>query len=104
MFTRKTALIQAHQFLNDLKAFGLHPTRAVLFGSIAKGRQHALSDLDLAVWDPSFSGVLGLDYERILPVLRPCKMLELHTFHPDETPENTPFVKEIVTSGIEIPV
>jgi hypothetical protein len=94
MFTRKTALIQAHQFLNDLKAFG----------SIAKGRQHALSDLDLAVWDPSFSGVLGLDYERILPVLRPCKMLELHTFHPDETPENTPFVKEIVTSGIEIPV
>jgi predicted nucleotidyltransferase len=71
MFTRKTALKEARNFLDDLKAFGLRPTRAVLFGSIAKGKQHVLSDLDLAVWDPSFSGVLGIDYEKLLPVLRP---------------------------------
>jgi hypothetical protein len=31
-------------------------------------------------------------------------MLELHTFHPDETPENNPFVHEIVKTGIEIQV
>jgi predicted nucleotidyltransferase len=104
MFTRKTAIAQANQFINDLKAFGLHPVKAILFGSIAKGNQHELSDIDLAVWDDSFSGVLGLDYEKILPVLRPYMMLELHTFHSDETVENNPFVNEIVKTGIEIPV
>jgi predicted nucleotidyltransferase len=104
MFTRATAIKQSRQFLADLKAFGLNPKRAILFGSIAKGRQHELSDIDLAVWDASFTGVLGIDYEKILPVLRPYMMLELHTFHPDETPENNPFIGEIVKTGIEIQV
>jgi predicted nucleotidyltransferase len=104
MFTRKTAIVQATQFLTELKQFGLSPERAVLFGSVVRGKQHELSDIDLAVWDSSFTGVLGLDYEKILPVLRPYKMLELHTFTPSETAENNPFVKEILRTGIELPV
>jgi len=104
MFTRKTALKQANNFIDDLKKFGLSPTRAVLFGSIAKGKQHALSDIDLAVWEPSFTGALGIDYERIMPVLRPYMKLELHTFNGEDTAENNPFVNEIIKTGIELTV
>jgi len=104
MLTRKAALNQANQFLNDLKAFGLNPARAILFGSVAKGKQHEWSDIDLAVWDSTFTGVLGMDYEKILPVLRPYMMIELHTFHPSETEDNNPFIGEIVKTGIELEI
>lgn len=104
MLTRKAALIQANQFLADLKVFGIQPTKAILFGSTAKGTQHEWSDIDLAVWAPGFSGVLGVDYEQILPVLRPYKVLELHTFSPEETAETNPFVEHIVKTGIELAI
>lgn len=104
MLTKKVALSQLNQFLLDLKAFGIHPTKAVLFGSVAKGRQKEWSDIDVAIWAPEFSGVLGLDIELILPVLRPYDRMEIHTFHPTETPETNPFVGEIVRTGIEVEV
>jgi predicted nucleotidyltransferase len=104
MFTRKTARIEAGNFLRDLKNFGFSPTRAILFGSMVNGRHHAWSDIDLAVWDENFTGPLAMDYEKILPVLRPYTNLELHTFHPGETAETNPFAAEIIRTGIELEV
>ena len=102
MLTRKTALKEAGNFLADLKAFGYAPVKAVLFGSMVTGRQHAWSDIDLAVWDEHFTGPIAMDYEKILPVLRPYQHLELHPFHPEDTAESNPFVAEIIRTGIEI--
>lgn len=104
MLTRKIALTTANRFLADLKAFGVQPTKAILFGSVAKGSQHEWSDIDLAVWAPEFIGVLGIDYETIMPVLRPYRELELHTFAPDETAESNPFVEHIEKTGIALTV
>jgi predicted nucleotidyltransferase len=104
MLTRKTALKEAGNFLADLKAFGYTPVKAVLFGSMVTGRQHAWSDIDLAVWDEHFLGPIAMDYEKILPVLRPYRNLELHPFHPEETAESNPFIAEILRTGIEVEV
>jgi len=104
MLTRKVAIKEAGSFLSDLKDFGYTPVKAVLFGSMVKGSQHEWSDIDLAVWDEHFTGPIAMDYEKILPVLRPYRHLELHPFHPDETAETNPFVAEILRTGIEMPL
>ncbi|HRH34874.1 MAG TPA: nucleotidyltransferase domain-containing protein, partial [Catalimonadaceae bacterium] len=104
MLTRKIAINQANQLIQALRVFGIAPVRAILFGSVAKGKQHAWSDIDLAIWSADFTGVLGLDVEKILPVLRPFPMVEVHTFHPDESEANNPFIREIVKTGIELDV
>ncbi len=45
------------KYLAALPAFGIHPSRAVLFGSFATGRFDQWSDIDLVVIAPEFDGV-----------------------------------------------
>ena len=104
MLTRKAAIREANNFLLDLKNFGFSPSMAILFGSMVSGRQHEYSDIDLAVWDERFTGPLALDYEKILPVLRPYPKIELHTFQACDTPDENPFVAEIIRTGIALEV
>ena len=42
------------QYLMSLPAFGIHASRAVLFGSFAKGQANEWSDIDLVVIAPEF--------------------------------------------------
>ena len=44
------------QYLAELPAFGIHASRAVLFGSFAKGAGSQWSDIDLIVIAPEFDG------------------------------------------------
>ncbi|HLF63377.1 MAG TPA: nucleotidyltransferase domain-containing protein [Saprospiraceae bacterium] len=98
----KVAIAKVEAFIRELKDHGYHPIRAIVFGSYAKFRQHKDSDIDLAVWDEKFEGSSPLDIEPILSLMRKYSAIELHTFSPDDTYENHPFVKEIVDTGIEI--
>ncbi len=102
MVTIRTAKIKIESLLTDLKAAGYKPTRAVLFGSVAKGKAHELSDVDVAIWDEKFTGCLPIDIEQIAPLLRGYSRVEVHTFHTSENKENNPFIEEIEKSGIEI--
>jgi hypothetical protein len=43
-------------YLAALPSFGIHPARAVLFGSFARGCPHEWSDIDLVVVAPEFDG------------------------------------------------
>ena len=44
------------RYLAALPSFGIHPRRAVLFGSFARGEGHEWSDIDLIVIAPEFDG------------------------------------------------
>ena len=102
MVTIRIAKQRITQLLADLRAQGYNPTRAILFGSVAKGRPHQYSDIDVAVWDEKFTGCTPIDYESIGRLLQNYPRLELHTYHVSETAEENPFIAEIEKNGIEV--
>lgn len=44
------------KYLASLRAFGIHASKAVLFGSFARGDASDVSDIDLVVIAPQFDG------------------------------------------------
>jgi hypothetical protein len=100
MLTRKTLNQRISDFVADLKLAGYSPTRVVLFGSYAKGKPNELSDIDLAVWDKKFTGCGTADIEPIASIVSKYPLLELHPFSEEDTENNNPFVKEILTHGV----
>lgn len=100
MLTRKTLNQRISDFVTDLKLAGYSPTRVVLFGSYAKGKPNELSDIDLAVWDKKFTGCGTADIEPIASIVSKYPLLELHPFSEEDTENNNPFVKEILTHGV----
>ncbi len=102
MVTRKIAINTIQRFVQDLKKSGYNPTSVLLFGSVAKGRTHKHSDIDVAIWDHKFTGCLPIDIEKLLSVKIKYPSLELHTFHSSETKETNPFIGEILKKCIPI--
>ncbi len=105
MFARSTVIKISKEFIADLKTRGFAPSRAILFGSYAKGIAHENSDIDLAVWDDKFSGCLPADIELIIPSKKKFHhLLEVHTFHSADSKSTNPFIGEIERTGIAIPI
>jgi predicted nucleotidyltransferase len=103
MFTRKTLENTINNFILELKSKGYSPSKAVLFGSYAKGNPHEHSDIDLAIWDDKFTGCIPMDVEEMLKMkVKFPRLIELHTYHSDETMETDPFIGEIEKQGILI--
>ena len=100
MFTRKALDIHIHSFLKELVEFGLTPTKSILFGSYAKGNPHLQSDIDLAIWHESFSGVSFIDFEPFVHLVSKYHPIQLHTFNSNE--EIDPFGEEILATGKQI--
>lgn len=44
------------RYLGALPQYGIHPIRAILYGSFARGEAHEWSDIDLIVIAPEFDG------------------------------------------------
>jgi predicted nucleotidyltransferase len=104
MFTIRIAKQTIASLVNGLRMNGYNPLRVVLFGSVAKGKAHRYSDMDVAIWDEKFTGCRPIDHEALVKILHNYPRLELHTFHSSETSEDNPFIKEIEKSGIVIPL
>lgn len=103
MVTIRIAKQKIRQLVRDLRASGYNPTRAILFGSVARGTAHNLSDIDVALWDAKFSGSTPHDIESIVKTLRGYPRMEIHTFPASETSIENPFIKEI-EKGIEVEI
>ena len=99
MLTRKTALDTVNSFLLDIKHLGYAPTEAWVFGSVINGNTHAYSDIDLALWDSSFSGILHLDGEKLKSLLVKYDEIELHTYPTSITENENPFIAVIKRTG-----
>jgi predicted nucleotidyltransferase len=104
MFTIRIAKQVITKLIDELCMNGYSPSRAILFGSVAKGKAHRLSDIDVAIWDEKFTGCRPIDYEAIIKILHHYPRLELHTFQANETSADNPFIKEIEKDGIVISV
>ena len=102
MLTKKNAIETAGLFIADLKMLGYNPTQAWLFGSVVSEKVHGYSDIDLALWDNKFTGVLHLDGEKIKRLLLKYKLIELHSFPSSLTEDDDPFIGEIKKTGERI--
>ena len=55
MAAKTTAINYSQRFLNACKALPIKIDKAILFGSVAKGKASVDSDIDLALFSDSFS-------------------------------------------------
>lgn len=102
MLTRDIAIATAQNFIADLKNMGYNPTQVYLFGSVVNNTIHTYSDIDLAVWDKNFTGVMHEDVEKLKYILLKYKTIELHSFSEDANEENNPFVEIIKQTGFQL--
>ena len=102
MLDRKTAIDTAKGFINELRAQGYDPVQAWLFGSAVSGNLHEYSDIDLALWDARFTGVLHIDGEKLKKLLLKYKLIELHPYPPEVTENEDPFIALIKQTGERI--
>jgi len=95
-------MIEDHvkQYIQTLRENRIAVWRLYLFGSHAKGRAHADSDIDLAVfWDQD--EIDGFDED--LQLMRLTRNVDLriepHSFSRKDFENPNPFVLEIITTG-----
>lgn len=102
MVRRKDIEAEINGYLKALADLGFSFEKAILFGSYAKGNPHAYSDIDLAVWSPAFTDAYFTIMEKVAPLRRTFKNIELHPFNLDDNAENNPFIREIENTGFVI--
>lgn len=102
MVNRTTAVSQIIALVTALIEAGYQPSKVYLFGSVATGRQHDHSDIDVAIWDERFTSCLTIDYEPIKHILSQFPLIELHTFSTDDDEKNHPWARLIIEQGIPI--
>jgi predicted nucleotidyltransferase len=104
MLTREIAIKKAKSFIAELVNLGYNPQQAYIFGSTANGTMHQYSDIDLAIWDNKFTGIMHEDVEALKILFRNYKEIELHSFKNKDTEETNPFIEIIKKTGIEIKI
>jgi len=102
MVRRKDIESEINGYLKALSAIGFPFQKAILFGSFAKGNPHEYSDIDLAVWSPAFRDAYFNIMEKVAPLRRTFKNIELHPFILEDNAVNNPFIKEIENTGVVI--
>ena len=102
MATQQFALAEAHAFVADLHALGIHPQRVILFGSYARNEQHEWSDIDLAIVAEEFGSFRPDNSARMSPALTKHADIEPHSFRPEDFTDWNPFVQEIKRTGIRV--
>ena len=77
--------------------------RAYLYGSFAKGTNHADSDIDLAiVLTSTFSDIIDVQIDFLQMRTEEDLLIEPHPFRKEDFNTNNPVVAEILNYGIEI--
>jgi predicted nucleotidyltransferase len=102
MVRRKDIEAEINGYLKALEEAGFPFQKAILFGSYAKGNPNEYSDIDLAVWSAAFTDPYFTIMEKVAPLRRTFKNIELHPFLLEDTSENNPFIKEIENTGVII--
>jgi predicted nucleotidyltransferase len=100
---KRNAIVAAQQYVDAVGA--KYPlTRALIFGSYARGNHHSNSDIDVAIVLKSADNLF--DMQVALMHLRSDSdlLIEPHVFREtDFTPDN-PLVYEILQAGVELSV
>lgn len=105
MAAQSAVIKNIEKLASEINDSGLHLRRVILFGSYAKNKHHKWSDIDVALVADEFKGIgfydVGL-FSKIL-IKYPSLLIQPRTYNPSQfIPAKDPFVKEILTTGIEI--
>jgi predicted nucleotidyltransferase len=102
MVRRKDIETEINGYLKALSDIGFPFQKAIVFGSYVKGNPHQYSDIDIAVWSLYFKDAYFAIMEKVAPLRRTFKNIELHPFCLQDNAENNPFIKEIENTGVVI--
>ncbi|MDQ2720099.1 MAG: nucleotidyltransferase domain-containing protein [Bacteroidota bacterium] len=102
MVTRKDIETEINGYLKALAGIGFSFQKAFLFGSYVRGNPCQYSDIDLAVWSDAFAEDYFTIMEKVVPLRRSFKNIELHPFSLEDNTENNPFINEIEKTGVVI--
>lgn len=102
MVRRKDIEAEINGYLKALSQMGFPFQKAILFGSFVNGKPHQYSDIDLAVWSKNFKDDYFVIAEKVAPLRRVYKNIELHPFSLKDTAAKNPFIKEIEKTGLVI--
>ena len=102
MLTKENAIKEAKAFVEACKNKGIAIEKAILFGSVAKGRQHEYSDIDLALVSNQFSKNFISNTKMTTPVNIKFPAIEVHHFNNDYFKQGDPFINEINATGLVI--
>ncbi|MBU2483366.1 MAG: nucleotidyltransferase domain-containing protein [Proteobacteria bacterium] len=94
---------KTQEFLDMVSSVGVRLERVILFGSYAKGNANKWSDIDIALVSKDFQGIGFYDRQKMNPcVLKTDTRIEPHPYRTEEFTEDDPFIKKILSEGIEI--
>ncbi len=102
MLTREIAINQVQNFVKDCLNNGINIDKAVLFGSVAKNKQSAYSDIDIALISSQFTKNFIYNNKLTSKINIKYPLIEVHHFNTDYFNQGDPFVNEITTTGFEI--
>jgi predicted nucleotidyltransferase len=90
-------------FVSLVSSSGITLRKAILFGSYARNQQTKYSDIDVALVADEFCSVPTEDIKLFVAAMRKYYMVQPQTFNTNDfSPDNNPFVEEILKTGIEI--
>lgn len=90
-------------YILALDKSGIPFESAFLFGSYSKGTSSSLSDIDIALVSPSFTGDRIKDRDKVRKFSRAVSsLIEVIPFSSDDFNEGNPFAREILKTGIRI--
>jgi predicted nucleotidyltransferase len=91
------------EYIAELNNNNIKIQRAIVFGSIVTGSANQWSDIDVALVSDAFQGNRIQDKSKIRRITLKCGSdIEPIPFNPADFNESNPFVKEVLTTGIEI--
>lgn len=100
----KKVKIEIQKFIETLKNDKLPINKVILFGSFAKGKQNAWSDIDLCVISPKFKN--SFDATRYLwmkrKIFNPRYAIEPVGFNTKDFRDGSCLIEEIKKEGMEI--
>lgn len=79
---------------------GINFSHAILFGSYAEGKNHAFSDIDLALVSDDFTDDFIKDNGKISKANIRFNRIEPHTYSTRYFKKSDPFIDEIKRTGI----
>ena len=102
MAAKTTAINYSKRFLKACKELPIKIDSAILFGSSAKNRATADSDIDLALFSDSFGNNILKNIDLIGKVLIHFPELDIHTFPTKAEKKTSIMLDEIKQTGISL--
>jgi hypothetical protein len=91
------------RYIAELEKNKIHVKTAILFGSHAKGKAKAESDIDVALVSQAFSGDRFEDRRKIVPLRREIdNRIEPLPFRPEDFENGGILVEEIRSTGVVV--